>query len=156
MYVRRKIDDRIRARTQAKARHTMRGRGAFTIVELIGTVILLGVVFTCSISVLIAVARERKSTEQRQHALQYANNVLEHATTLPLDGLTAGKQQIPAASPELLVVLPELDQTLELSEPAADGARQFAVSIRWKNQQGRLVAPVHLVTWVYPPAEVQP
>lgn len=156
MYVRRKIDDRVRAQPQAKPRHTVRGRLAFTIVELIGTLILLGVVFTCSISVLIAVARERKSTEQRQHALQYANNVLEHATTLSLEGLTSGRQQIPAASPELLVMLPELDQTLELSEPAADGARQFAVSLRWKNQQGRLVTPVHLVTWVYPKAEMQP
>lgn len=156
MYVRRKIDDRCRTRTRANPRHTVRGRRAFTIVELIGTVILLGVVFTCSISVLIAVARERKSTEQRQHALQYANNVLEHATTLPLDGLTSGRQEIPAASSELLVMLPELDQTLELSEPAADGGRQFAVSIRWKNQQGRLVAPVQLVTWVYPRGEVQP
>lgn len=156
MYVRRKIDDRSRTRTSAKPRSVVLGRRAFTIVELIGTVILLGVVFTCSISVLIAVARERKSTEQRQHALQYANNVLERATALSLDGLTAGKQQIPAASSELLLMLPELDQTLELSEPAADGARQFAVSIRWKNQQGRLVAPVQLVTWVYPHGEVQP
>ncbi len=131
-------------------------RRAFTIVELIGTLILLGVVFTVSVSVLVAVARERKNTTQRQHALQHANSLLEHATAKNWSDLAVGLQAIPPASSDLQALLPGIDQRLEVSEPAADRSKQLTVSIRWKNQQGQAVAPIQLDAWVYPSEEPQP
>lgn len=156
MYRRRKSGDCSNGDHQARVNSKSERRCGFTIVELIGTLVLLGAVFTCSIAVLVAIARERRSTEQRQHALQYANHLLEHATARPFAELTTGRQQLPEASADLVALLPELDQQLEFSEPAEDGARRLVVSIQWKNQQGRLVAPVQLVTWVYPTGKVQP
>ncbi len=131
-------------------------RRAFTIVELIGTLILLGVVFTVSVSVLVAVARERKNTTQRQHALQHANSLLEHATASNWSDLKVGLQEIPPASSDLQALLPGIDQRFEVSEPGSDRSKQLTVSIRWTNQQGQAVAPIQLVAWVYPSEEPQP
>jgi prepilin-type N-terminal cleavage/methylation domain-containing protein len=130
-------------------------RRGFTIVELICTLILLGVVFTVTISVLTAVGRERRSTEQRQYALQHAANLLEHATAQDWSKLPEGPQELPTASADLQALLPELDQRLEVTK-ATEGAKRLTVSVRWKNRHGQLVSPLQLTTWVYPIEEPQP
>jgi type II secretory pathway pseudopilin PulG len=130
------------------------GRRGFTIVELISTLILLGVVFTVSISVLAAVARERRSTEQRQYALQHAANLLEHATARGWSALPSGPQELASASADLQTLLPELDQRLEVTE-ADDHAKRLTVSVRWKNRHGQFVSPIQLTAWVYPIGEPQ-
>lgn len=156
MFVRRQHCDRRDPPTWTTCFRPRNRRRAFTIVELIGAMILLGVVFTVSISVLVAVTRERKNTAQRQHALQHANSLLEHATARSWSNLAAGVQEIPSASSELQSLLPGMDQRLEVSEPGSDKSKQLTVSIRWKNVQGQPVAPIKLVAWVYPSEEPQP
>jgi type II secretory pathway pseudopilin PulG len=156
MFLRPQIGNRCDAPMWTKRVRWRSQRKAFTIVELIGTLILLGVVFTVSVSVLIAVARERKNTTQRHHALQHANSLLEHATASNWSDLAVGLQTISPASSDLQTLLPGIDQRLEVSEPAADRAKQLTVSIRWKNQQGQAVAPIQLVAWVYPSEEPRP
>jgi type II secretory pathway pseudopilin PulG len=156
MFLRRHNCDRRDSPTWAKRSRSPDRRPAFTIVELIGTLILLGVVFTVSVSVLLAVAKERKNTVQRQHALQHANSLLEHVTARNWSDLAVGVQEIPPASSDLQALLPGIDQRFEVSEPGADGSKQLTVSIRWKNQQGQAVTPIQLVAWVYPSEEPQP
>jgi type II secretory pathway pseudopilin PulG len=156
MFLRRHYRDRDSTAAWTNRSRPTDRRRAFTIVELIGTLILLGVVFIVSVSVLVAVARERKNTTQRQHALQHANSLLEHATASNWSDLKVGLQEIPPASSDLQALLPGIDQRFEVSEPGADRSKQLTVSIRWTNQQGQAVAPIQFVAWVYPSEEPQP
>lgn len=137
-----------------RSRHVCR-RG-FTIVELISTLILLGVVFVVTISLLTAVGRERRSTEQRQYALQHVANLLEHATAQGWSKLPEGPQELASVSVDLQALLPELDQRLEVAKATDANAKRLTASVRWKNRHGQFVSPIQLTTWVYPIEESQP
>jgi type II secretory pathway pseudopilin PulG len=130
-------------------------RGGFTIVELISTLVLLGVVFTVTISLLAAVGHERRSTEQRQYALQHAANLLEHATARGWSKLQEGRQELGSAPADLQALLPELDQQLEVTKASDVTAKRLTVSVGWKNRHGQFVSPIQLTTWVYPIEEPQ-
>ena len=132
-------------------------RRGFTLVELIATCILLGVVFSVSIPLLTVVAHERRSAEQRQFALQHAANLLERATTRGWSDLPVGTQELTDAPADLRTLLPGLDRRVEVKElPEAVRPKQVTVSIRWKSRSGELVAPIRLSAWVYESGEVQP
>ena len=132
-------------------------RCGFTLVELISTCVLLGVVFSVSIPLLTAVAQERRSAEQRQFALQHATNLLERAVVQGWSELPLGEQTLTAAPPDLLAVLPGLERHVtvtELSEKPR--SKHVTVSIRWQARSGNVVAPFVLSAWVYPAQEDQP
>ena len=132
-------------------------RSGFTLVELISTCVLLGVVFSVSIPLLVTVARERLSAEQRQFALQHATNLLERAVVKDWSELPPGEQTLTDAPPDVLAMLPGLERQLTVTE-RADGppSKQLTVSIRWQGKAGRAVAPLALSAWVYPVQEGQP
>jgi len=132
-------------------------RHGFTLIELISTCILLGVVFSVSIPLLTVVAHERRSAEQRQFALQHAANLLEHTTTKSWTQLPVGEQTLTAAPTDVQMLLPGLERQVEVKELSEEPrSKQVAVSIRWKSRTGQLVAPVRLSAWVYPIEEGQP
>ncbi len=129
-------------------------RRGFTLVELIATCILLGVVFSVSIPLLTVVARERRSAEQRQFALQHAANLLERATTRDWAELPVGNQELTAAPGDVQTLLPGLERQVEVRElPESPRSKQVTVSIRWTSRSGQPVAPIRLSAWVYPNGE---
>jgi prepilin-type N-terminal cleavage/methylation domain-containing protein len=128
-----------------------RTRGGFTFVEMLATMVLLGMLFTLSVSILIAAARQRRLAEQHQFALQHGANLIEHATTRPWSALSPGPQELPPAPDELQSILPGLERSLEVTQPSKDSAaKQIIVAVRWKSPQGQVIAPVRLAAWVYP------
>ena len=132
-------------------------RCGFTLIELIATCILLGVVFSVSIPLLTVVAQERRSAEQRQFALQHATNLLERAMTNGWSQLPVGQQALTAAPADVQTLLPGLERQVEVKELSEKPrSKQVVVSIRWKNRTGQLVAPIRLSAWVYQIGEVQP
>ena len=132
-------------------------RRGFTLIELIATCILLGVVFSVSIPLLTVVAHERRSVEQRQFALQHAANLLERATTKSWSDLPVGNQELADAPVDVQTLLPGLERQVEVAElPETLRSKQVTVSIRWKSRTGQLVAPIRLSAWVYPIGEGQP
>ncbi len=132
-------------------------RRGFTLIELIATCILLGVVFSVSIPLLTVVAQERRSAEQRQFALQHAANLLERATTKSWSELPVGDQSLTDAPADVQTLLPGLERQVEVKELSeTPRSKQVTVSIRWKSRSGQLVAPVRLSAWVYPNGEGQP
>ena len=135
----------------------LRARRGFTLVELISTCVLLGVVFSVSIPLLVTVARERLSAEQRQFALQHATNLLERAVVQDWSELPPGEQTLTAAPPDVLAMLPGLERQLTVTELSDEPrSKQVAVSIRWQGRAGHPVAPLALSAWVYPVQEGQP
>jgi prepilin-type N-terminal cleavage/methylation domain-containing protein len=134
-----------------------KSRGGFTLIELIATCILLGVVFSVSIPLLTVVAKERRSAEQRQFALQHVANLLEHAMTKGWAELPVGNQELASAPPEVQTLLPGLERQIEVKELSeTPPSRQVTASIRWKGRSGEFVAPIQLSAWVYPSEEAQP
>ena len=132
-------------------------RRGFTLIELIATCVLLGVVFSVSIPLLAVVAQERRSAEQRQFALQHATNLLEHAMTKTWSELPVGNLELTAAPADVQSLLPGLERQVEVKELSeTPRSKQVAVSIRWKSRSGELVAPIRLSAWVYPIGEGQP
>lgn len=132
-------------------------RCGFTLIELIATCILLGVVFSVSIPLLTVVAQERRSAEQRQFALQYATNLLERTMTNGWSQLPVGEQTLTAAPTDVQTLLPGLERQVEVKELLeTPRSKQVVVSIRWKSRSGQLVAPVRLSAWVYAIGEGQP
>ena len=137
---------------EMKQRYSIRGvhpRG-FTIVEMLGTCLLLSILFSMTIPMLLLVARERQATDQRQFALQHVANLLENAMNRDWSELPAGMLTIPEADSDLLTLLPGLERSLVVQpfEKETD-PRQITASVRWKNRAGELVAPIQISTWVH-------
>lgn len=144
--------------SQSRSGQWQTRRRGFSLVEMISTMILLGVIFTVSISTLAAVARQRRGTEQRQFALQHASNLLERTVTQGWSKLPAGGP-IPTepAAADIRAVLPELEQTVDVTESKQDfDSKRVTVSVRWKNSEGRLPTSIRLSAWVYPTEEPSP
>lgn len=132
-------------------------RAGFTIVELTAALILLGVVFTVSVSMLVTVARQRRSVEQRQFALQLAANLMERTAARGWSDIQVGSQPLPDLPPGLSRALPGLEEQVEVTDEKQEhGAKQITVTVRWTNSAGQMVSPVQLKTWVYPLKEAAP
>jgi hypothetical protein len=130
-------------------------RTGFSLVELIGACLLLGILFSMTIPMFVVVARERHSTQQRQFALQHAANLLERATEKDWAELIPGELAVPDADADLMSVLPGLERHLVVK--SVDGqlpARQIIASIRWQTTAGVPSPPVQVSAWVYPKGEV--
>lgn len=133
-----------------------RVRTAFTLVELIGTCLLLGVLFSVTVPMLLIVARERHTNEQRQVAMQQAVNLMESVSARSWEELSPGDLAIPDLDADLRTVLPGIEQTLTSVD--ADGdieARQIIASIRWRHRSGQMLPPVQLSTWVFHSGKAQ-
>ncbi len=130
-------------------------RGGFTIIEMIGTCLLLGILFSMTLPMLLVVARERRSAEQRQFALQHAANLLEEAVQRDWSDLQPGELKVPDPDNDLRAVLPGLQQTLVVKQLADEfESRQIIALIRWQNRAGELVSPLRLSAWVHSMKEV--
>ncbi|MEI8017921.1 MAG: type II secretion system protein [Schlesneria sp.] len=130
-------------------------RGGFTIIEMIGTCLLLGILFSMTLPMLLLVARERRSAEQRQFALQQVANLLEEAVQRDWSDLQPGELKVPDPTNDLQAVLPGLQQTLVVKQIADEfDTRQIIASIRWQNRAGELVSPLRLCAWVHLMKEV--
>lgn len=132
-------------------RRALSHRPGYSLVELVSALIILGVVFTLSISILTNVAYQRRAAEQRQFALQHAANLLEQFTSHPWSELPPGSQKLQPPSPDLLSMLPELDQQVEVQIVKDElDAKRVSVAVTWKNRHGQFQSPVRLSGWVFP------
>ena len=126
-------------------------RCGFTLIEMIGTCVLLGVVISMTVPMTLLVARERRSTEQRQVAMQHAMNLLEAAMSKTWSELPPGSLDCPTMDQDLTKLLPGFEQSLVVrSLHEQPESRQITASIRWKNHAGQLVSPIRLSTWIFP------
>lgn len=125
-------------------------RRGFTLVEMIGTCLLLGAMLSMTVPMVLLVARERQTVEQRQFAVQHAANLLEIVSSRHWSELTAGEMAIPEADADLSNVLPNLERSVVVKNfDSTPEARQITALIRWRNPSGQVGQPIRLSTWVY-------
>lgn len=138
-------------RANSRSRQPRQARRGITIVELVAALVLLGVAYSLTVSMLASVALQRRSAEQQQVALQHAANLLERTAARSWADLPTGRLSTPDPPANLTAVLPELDQRVEVTETKQDeNAKRVTVTLSWRNRAGQIVAPVQLTTWIYP------
>lgn len=145
--------------TSCRCRHhrsPLQLRSAFTLIEMLLALALLGVFFSVFTALLLAVAHERRDAVRELVALQHAANVLEDLTTRPWSSLDDA-QDGPSLPAEHRPLLPEFEQQVRI-EPAAGQplARQITVTVSWRQRSGERTGALEMHGWAFAPAESQP
>jgi hypothetical protein len=119
-------------------------------VEVMGALLLLGIIMGLTVELLRAVNNGRQAAERRIWALTEAQNSLERVRGLPWEsldeeGLTRLKLDEATAarlpSGRLNVAVNEIE-----GPPAA---KRVTVTLLWKTRGGTDELPVRLTTWIY-------
>lgn len=127
-----------------------------SVVEMIGTCFIMGILFSITVPMFMVIARERRTSEQRQFALQHAANLLEQTAARKWSELEPGELALPEAEQGLQSVLPGLERSLLVKQtPDETTSRQVIASVRWRSDSGQPVSPLELSTWIYPTKEVR-
>ncbi len=127
----------------------VRRRSAFTLLELIVTCVLLGILFTVMVPLLASTARQRQASDRRLVALTHAANVLERWTAREYVDLAAGATESVPLPEDVLHLLPQGQAEVAVAdEPDGPPARRIAVTIRWQDRHGP-ARPVRLTGWVF-------
>lgn len=137
-------------------RRSSRDRTAFTLIEMMLAMMLLGVLFSVFVPMLLTIAHERRDAVREQVALQHAANILEDVTLRSWDELqpSVTGPELPADQQPLL---PNFEQTVTVA--AVDGTpstKRITVAVSWKHRSGQRTLPLMLHGWVTASQEKQP
>jgi type II secretory pathway pseudopilin PulG len=130
---------------------------AFTLIEVIVAVTLLGAGLVLTCEVLHWTSLLRRENERRQCAMQEAANALERIRGWSWQELVAEQPPELALSESALRQLPQGDLQLEIAaDPDDSDARRIAVEVSWQLRDGQPAAPVRLIAWRSNVAEKSP
>ena len=127
-----------------------RSRTGFTLVELIVTMVLLGVVMVTVVPLLGWVNIQRRAADTRLFAVQETANILERFTIRDWDKISqeaADKIEISDQTAQLLkepslkITVKEMDSELP--------SRRITVELSWNNRAGDRVTPARVTSFVY-------
>jgi hypothetical protein len=128
----------------------MRRRG-YLLVEVFVALTILAALFALVIQMVSTTARERRATERRAIALEHAANLLERASAIPFEKLSAESLREVTISADDGQLLPESDVRWTVDEDGSEvPAKRVGVELTWRAPHGRSDAPVRLVTWAFP------
>ena len=144
------VDCLIRGRERFKT-------AGFSLVEVIAASAVLAACFLLATQMMNAVARQRRSTAQREVALAEAGNQMERLTLRPWDELTAEALAEVKLSELATEQLPGGELKLAVSTTAGEPAgKRLQLEIRYRMENGQFIAPVRLVSWIYRPSKGTP
>jgi hypothetical protein len=115
-----------------------------------GAAILVGLL-AVSLQFFHATALHRRTTRQREVAIEELANVMERLAAIRWQDLTTEKARQVQLSDVASRSLPGAALTIEVSQPAADKplAKRIAVALAWEDQSRRLGRPMRLSAWRY-------
>ncbi|WP_029247452.1 pilus assembly FimT family protein [Schlesneria paludicola] len=129
--------------------HSISHPRGFTLIELIGACVLLAILLSTAVPMFAIVARERRTTEQRQFALQHAVNLLEQTRQLGWSELDPGELSVPDVDAHLKAILPGVEQSLIVQAIEDESeSRQIVATVRWKDRGDQFVTPIRMSYWV--------
>lgn len=125
-------------------------RRGSSLVEICVAAAMLAAGLSAVVATLGSVAHGRRAAEQRQIAIEEAENVLERLTAEPWADLSVERIEQLQTTSHIGTRLPAGQLTVKLvTTPGAPDARRLDVEIRWRKSPGGSAAPVRLTTWIY-------
>lgn len=125
------------------------GRRAFTLLELIVTCLLLGILFTVMVPLLATTARQRQSSDRRLAAITHAANVLERWIARDYADLAGGTTESVPLPDDMAQLLPRGAVDVSVAdESQGPAARRIAVTVQWQDRHGP-ARPVRITGWVF-------
>ena len=154
-----RLNHRSMTHTVMPSGHSRRDRGTwfksgrrqgFSIVEMIVSAILLGVVLTTTVPLLGWAAGQRHASRQRQFALNEVANVMEQLTLRSWETVTKQSAREIELSEPARAYLTDGRLTVAVSQPkGGPPAKRITVELSWKNRAGEFVSPASLTAWIY-------
>lgn len=124
-----------------------RRRGAL-LLEVMISVVLLGLLLSLTAPVLKAVSQARRLTDQRRVAMLELSNLLEQVASWPRERVTVesiGKLTLSEATMAALPDAKLTSQAIPQTEPT--GLMKIELALDW-TQPGRETQPVRLTSWL--------
>jgi prepilin-type N-terminal cleavage/methylation domain-containing protein len=125
-------------------------RTGFTLLELVTTLVLIGVLMAIVVPLLAWTGAIRVSTDHRELAIQESANLLEQLTTRKWESITQTSADELELSPQAKSSLPGATLQIEVAPAEIDlPAKRVTVALRWHNREGHTVPPARLTTLVF-------
>jgi Tfp pilus assembly protein PilV len=125
-------------------------RSGLTLLEVLVTGLLLGVVISTAVPLLGWLAAEHRAAERQQWALQELNNLLERLTQQSYSKVTAEAAAAERLSAEGAQRLPEGELKVAVDDlETVPPSKRIHAELRWRLSSGDMTAPVRLTAWIY-------
>ncbi|MBM83257.1 MAG: hypothetical protein CMJ78_22070 [Planctomycetaceae bacterium] len=121
-----------------------------SLVEMIVSTVLLVAVFSAAAPVMSWSMQQQSLAGKRRVANQEVFNLMELATANSWESVNSENLSRLSLSSEAQKSLSDAD--LEWAVTAVDSqpeAKKIAVTLKWKDKQGRQLAPTRLTSWIY-------
>ena len=134
-----------------------RGCRGITTIELIVSMSLLALLFSTILPMLRWADWQKKESQRRTIATQFASNLLEELTSQKYAGLTKAIAEQSEVPEEYREVLPDAKLNVDLTPTEESPVGQkITVTLRWTNRSGQSSRPVRLTSYVYQNGRNQP
>jgi Tfp pilus assembly protein PilV len=118
-------------------------------IELCVAVAMLAAALSVVVTMLGAVARQRRSAELHARALEEADNLLERLTAEPWDEITPERVTELGFAAKVADALPEGKLRIDMTSPGdAPATKRIDLAIGWRAAIGQSIHRVYLTTWV--------
>lgn len=119
-------------------------------IEMVAAGAILVALLAVSMQFLHATAVHRRTTRQREVAIQETANLMERLAAIPWQDLTVEKARQVQLSDIAGRTLPGAKLTIDVGQPAEEpSAKRIAVALAWEDESRRLGRPVRLTAWRY-------
>jgi prepilin-type N-terminal cleavage/methylation domain-containing protein len=125
-------------------------RRGMSLIELTVASAVVTAMLAIAVQMLVAVAAQRRASDQRQFATLELANVMERLAARPWAELTAEAAAGEQPSAAVRTLLTGVELKVDVSTPAAEpDAKRLSASLRWQDRSGGYLPPVTITTWKY-------
>jgi hypothetical protein len=118
-------------------------------IELCVAAAMLAAALSVVVTMLGAVARQRRAAELHARALEEADNLLERLTAEPWEAITPERIAELGFAAKIADSLPEGELRIDMTSPSdAPATRRIDLAVGWRAAVGQSVHRLHLTTWV--------
>jgi len=118
-------------------------------IELCVAAAMLAAALSVVVTMLGAVARQRRAAELHGRALEEADNLLERLTAEPWEAITPERITELGFAAKIADALPEGELRIDMTSPGgAPATRRIDLTVGWRAAVGQSVHRLRLTTWV--------
>jgi type II secretory pathway pseudopilin PulG len=142
--------------SRPRTTRSRRTETGFTVLEVIVSMILLGVVLSLIAPLAKRANEQRQRNEDRRAALFELSNVLEQQVAEPDRWPADAETQLAAVPAHLQGHFPQAEFTVSRQRVENPAGYRFDAAFTWMEPNGRRAAPLRLSAFAFPKAEGTP